>query len=498
MEKHLNLIKTVIYLTNHITLEDINTWNYLFGNNYQVLKLPANIAYGDETDLYEVTHQSGSSLGITLKIDPYKIYDENISDYRAFLYYLENDTFHIMKNRYQNSQILILTPNGTSDYYLFLDNNNFEIINGYPSGVLPKYFKYYFFDGDTGENRRYLLKTHMGTGVLVNETEYIQKDGDIKTVSLEMVVSDEKLSIDVGGTEIGVQFSDWKIPLYEPPLVEITDEFYIGCNNTISDVFSSPVDAEFYINNKSEENILIPEDTTKDSQLVNVVTTSEYPYLPLDTFFEVPINYYIVDDPNDFELKEYTVFNTQLRGITQELNDIKHTIDMNENRFRQSNLTINFETIIKNAVLMDNTIINNAELTITNGEFADNKIINNGTLIIDGCTGNKFNIINNGELIIKNSNFDLDETYNDLPFIHNTGSVLIQNNTIENGGVYENSSIIFIRGLDNVNDLIKDNTFNYDNCIYSEDGTVYTISGNGFIYSNIDDDSIILKELEVE
>lgn len=484
-------------MANHITLEDINTWNYLFGNNYQVIKIPGDFSLGEETEFYKVTHTAGSSFGITLKVDPYKVWNESLNDYQAFLYYLDDNTFHIMRNRYQNGNILILAPTGYPTY-LFLDNSNFEPINGYPSGVLPKYFKYYFFDSDTGENRRYLLDTHMGTGVLVNGTEYIQKNGDIKTVSLEMVVSDEKLSIDAGGTEIGISFSDWKIPLYEPPLVEITGEFYIGCNNKISDVISSPVTAEYFINNKSEEYILIPEDTTKDTQLVNVVTTSEYPYLPLDSYFEVPINYYIVDDPNDFELKEYTVFDIALRGITQELNDIKHSIDMNENRLRECNLTVNFETIIKNAVLWENTIVNNAELTITNGEFADNKIINNGTLIIDDCSGNKFNIINNGELVIKNSNFDLDETTDDLPFIHNTGSVLIQNNTIANGGVYENSSIIFIRGLDNVNDLIKDNTFNYDNCIYSEDGTTYTISGNGFIYSNIDDDSIILKELEVE
>lgn len=484
-------------MANHISVEDINTWDYLFGNDYQVLKLPADIAYGDETDLYSVDYQQDSRLGITLKVNPYNIFKEEFNSYVAFIYYSENNNFHITQLRYQNQEILIYPPVGY-DAYLFLENNNFETINGFPTGVLPKYFKYYFFDNDTGENRRYLLNTRMGSSTFVNNKEYIQWDDEIATVSLEMVVDDEKLGIDVNGTEMGISFSDWKIPLYEPPLIEITGEFYIGCNNKISDVISGPVTAEYFINNKSEEYILIPEDTTKESQLINVVTTSEYPYLPLDTYFEVPIQYYIVDDPNDFELKEYTVFDTQLRGITQELNDIKHTIDMNNNRFWQCNITVNYETIIKNVVLMDNTIINNAELTITDGDFADNKIINNGTLIIDNCNGNKFNIINNGELIIKNSNFDLDETIYDLPFIHNTGTVLIQNNTITNGGVYENSSIIFIRGLDNVNDLIKDNTFNYENCIYSEDSTVYTIIGNGFIYSNIDDDSIILKELEME
>jgi len=484
-------------LANHITLEDINTWDYIFGNTYHVLKLPADIAYGDETDLYKVTHQSGSSLGITLKVDPYKIFNESINDYMAFLYYLEENTFHIMRNRYQNSTILILTPNGTSDYYVFLNNTNFEPINDYPSGVLPKYFKYYFFDDDTGENRRYLLNTHMGTGVLVNNTEYIQKTDDIKTVSLGLIVADEKLSIDVNGNEIGISFSDWKIPLYEPPLVEITGEFYIGCNNKISDSISSPVTAKYYINNKSEEYIVIPEDTTKENQLVNVVTTSEYPYLPLDTYFEVPIEYYIVDDADNFELKEYTVFNVQLRNVTQEFNDIKHTIDMLNNRFRACNLKINYETIIKNAILMDNTIVNNAELTIIDGDLANNKIINNGTLIINNCTGNKFNIINNGELIIKNSNFNLEETSYDLPFIHNQGSVLIQNNTITNTHFYQNSSIIFIRGLNNVNDLIKDNTFIYTDCLYTDDSTSYKINGNGFIYSNIDDDSIILKDLVI-
>lgn len=484
-------------MANHITLEDVNTLDYLFGNEYSVLKLPADIAYGDETDLYNVNYQQDNKLGITLKINPYTVFDEGTNKYIAYIYYTENHNFHITRINYQNQEILVYTPVG-HDVYLFLENTNFEVINNYPTGVLPKYFKYYFFNDDTGENRRYLLNTRMSSTTYVNNKEYIQWDDEIATVSLKMVVEEEKLSIEVNGSEMGISFSDWKIPLYEPPLVEITGEFYIGCNNKISDVISSPVTSEYFINNKSEEYILISEDTTKEAQLVNVVTTSEYPYLPLDSYFEVPIDYYIVSDPNDFELKEYTVFDVQLRGITQELNDIKHTIDMRENRFRECNLTINFETIIKNAELMDNTIINNAELTIIDGEFKDNKIINNGTLVIDGCSGNKFNIINNGELIIKNSNFDLDETTYDLPFIHNTGSVLIQNNTITNGGVYENSSIIFIRGLDNVNDLIKDNTFTYDTCIYSEDSTVYTINGNGFIYSNIDDDSIILKDLEVE
>jgi len=483
-------------LSNHITLEDINTWDYLFGNNYQVLKLPADIAYGDETDFYKVTHQQGDILGITPKVNPYNVFDEERQKYVAYVYYSENGNFHIVRINYQNQNLLVYTPVGY-DVYLFLENDNFEVINHFPSGVLPLYFKYYFFDEDTGENRRYLLNTRMGTGVLVNNTEYIQKDGEIKYLSLDMIVEDEKLSIDVNGTEMGITFSDWKIPLYEPPLVEVTGEFYIGCNNKISDVFSSPVTTEYYINNKSEEYVLLPEDTTKENQLINIVTESEYPYLPLDTYFEVPIEYYIVTDPNDFELKEYTVFEVQLRGVTQEFNDIKHTIDMRNNRFRECNLTVNYETIIKNAVLMDNTIVNNAELTITGGEFKDNKIINNGTLIIDNCTGNKFNIINNGELTIKNSNFDLDETTNDLPFIHNTGSVSIQNNTISNSGVYENSSIIFIRGLENVNDLIKDNTFNYANCTYSEDEIAYIINGNGFIYSNIDDDSIILKDLVI-
>lgn len=484
-------------MTNHITLEDINTWDYLFGNGYSVLEIPGDFSLGDETDLYKVTHTAGSSFGITLKVDPYKVWNETLNDYQAFLYYIGNDAVHIMRNRYQNGEILILAPQGYTTY-LFLDNNNFEIVDTYPSGVLPKYFKYYFFDGDTGENRRYLLNTPMGTGVLVNETEYIHKDGETKYLSLDMVVQDEKLSIDVNGQELGISFSDWKIPLYEPPLVEITGEFYIGCNNKISDVVSSPVTStEYFINNKSEEYILIPEDTTKESQLVNVVTTSEYPYLPLDTYFEVPIEYYTVTDPNDFELKEYTVFDVQLRGITQELNDIKHTVDMQDNRFRECNITVNYETIIKNAVLMDNTIINNSTLTIKDGEFADNKIINNGTLIIDNCNGNKFNIINNGELIIKDCNFNLEETSYDLPFIHNVGRVLLKNNVITNTHYYENSSIIFIRGLENVNDLIKDNTFNYDDCIYLEESTSCRINGNGFIYSNIDDDSIILKELVI-
>lgn len=483
-------------MVKHITLEDINTWNYLFGNSYHVLELPANIAYGDETDLYKVTHQTGSTLGITLKIDPYKIFNETINDYMYFLYYLDNDTFHIQRNRYQNGQIAILTPNNQTNY-LFLDNNNFEVINGYPSGVLPKYFKYYFFDDDTGKNRRYLLNTHMGTGVLVNNTEYIQKINGIKSLSLETVVADEKLSIEIGEVEIGINFSDWKIPLYEPPLITVTGEFYIGCNNKISDVFSSPVDTEYFINNRSEDYIVIPEDTEKENQLVNVVTTSEYPYLPLNTYFEVPIEYYTVTDPYNFELKEYTVFDTMINGIEEELNDIKHTLDLQNNYLSESELLINYETIIKNAKLLENTIINNSILTITGGDFSDNKIINNGTLIIDECTGDKFNIINNGELIIKNSNFDLDETSYDLPFIHNQGSVLIQNNNISNNSEYLNSSIIFIRGLDNVNDLIKDNTFDYDACTYIEDDTTYTINGNGFVYSNIDDDSIILKDLEV-
>lgn len=484
-------------MANHITLEDINTWDYLFGNGYSVLEIPGDFSLGDETDLYKVTHTAGTSFGITLKVDPYKVWNESLNDYQAFLYYIGNDAVHIMRNRYQNGEILILTPQGYTTY-LFLENNNFEIIDTYPSGVLPKYFRYYFFDSDTGENRRYLLDTPMGTGVLVNETEYIQKDGETKYLPLDMVVSDEKLSIDVNGQELGISFSDWKIPLYEPPLIEITDKFYIGCNNKISDVVSSPVTTtEYFINNKTEDYILIPEDTTKESQLVNVVTTSEYPYLPLDTYFEVSIEYYIVDDPSDFELKEYTVFDTQLRGITQELNDIKHTIDMNNNRFRDCNITVNYETIIKNTVLMDNIIINNAELTITNGEFANNKIINNGTLIIDNCNGNKFNIINNGELIIKDSNFQLQETSYDLPFIHNQGNILMQNNSISNASHYENTSIIFIRGLDNVNDLIKDNTWSYEECLYTEDTIAYQINGNGFIYSNIDDDTIILKELVI-
>lgn len=483
-------------MSNHITLEDVNTWNYLFENQYYVLEIPGDFALGDETELYKVTHTAGSSFGITLKVDPYKVWNESLNDYQAFLYYIGEDAFHVMRNRYQNGEILILAPQGYTTY-LFLENSNFEIIDTYPSGVLPKYFKYYLFNGDTGENRRYLLNTEMGTGVLVNETEYIQKIDGIKSVSLEMVVSDEKLSIMVNGQELGISFSDWKIPLYEPPLVEIIDNFYIGCNNKISDVISSPVTTEYLINNKSEEYIVIPEDTTKESQLVNVVTTSEYPYLPLDSYFEVPIDYYVVDDASDFELKEYTVFEVQLRGITQEFNNIKHTIDMQENRFRECELTVNYETIIKNAELLDNTIINNSELTITNSVFANNKIINNGTLIIENCTGNKFNIINNGELIIKDSTFNLQETSYDLPFIHNTGTVTIQNNIITNTSYFENSSIIFIRGLDNVNDLIKDNTFNYDGCLYTEDGVSYRIYGNGFIYSNIDDDSVILKDLVI-
>ena len=486
-------------MSEKVTLEDWNTWHYLFDNKITVIEIPADLEVKDYGLFEVVSKTSNDMFTISLKVKPYT--NTSPVDIREwYLYYTKYENNNLTTYR---SKLLNLTY---GDYcfeykkknvpcYLLLDGKGLGLIGQYPSAVYPYASKYYLFNGDDGADRKFRLITQYQSQK-INNKEFIEVvDDEHKYCSLKLAIEDRELVNQIGN---GIVLFGLTKSLYEPPLITIKEPLYLGCNNDLSSKFNSPIDFEVYINNKQYNNYNLPVDYERDYLLVNVKSKSEYPYLPLNKKYQVPVEYKFAENKSELNQHEYIKLKDDMTSFDLTFEGFDNTIDLNKHVMLKGVVTNNKKTTFKDGTIQSCIIVNNDDFTFEDITFNgnSNKIVNNGTLTINECLVNYLNIINNGELNIINSELDLSATTLDLPFIHNIGKYFIENNKVNVTGAFTDNNIIFIRGLIDANILLNSNTWDYD-VEYTEDETTYNITGNGFVYSNIDDDTIILRNLEV-
>lgn len=473
-----------------MTLEDWNTWQYLFKNKIFLVEIDTSTP--NNTDLYQVSNYSQQNRIVRLKFTPkYGIY--------VYYKYKQNGTLTTVAT---TSHTTLYIPVNVEKIYLCImqDKNTYG-----EWSFIPENLSYLLFREDSLENKVFKLKKNCGEspnlysldslGNIIN-TYPIQNEDGVDYVPLKVIESDYITSNTLTPFYYGFKLD--KKYIYEPPLITIDEPFYYGCNNNVTDKFDSPVDFEAYINNKQYDVYNIPLDYEKDYLLVNVKSKSEYPYLPLDKQYQVPIEYKIAETIDELTLFDYVKLGGDLSGFELIFAGNQNVVDLDNHTLLNGIITNNKETTFKNGQLQSVTIINNDDLSLTNIDFkgAFNKIVNNGELTIDECLVNRLNIINNGTITINNSNLDLTATSIDLPFLHNTGDYHIINNDVKVTGAFNDNNIIFIRGM-TTDDFKMNNDWEYD-VEYTEDETTYHITGDGFTYSNIDEDTLILSGLVIE
>lgn len=481
-------------MADKITLEDYNTWQYLFNNINKMLNIPKTIKAGDDAGVYKVLSKP-SYYNVQVNIDYFTRDGGNSTG----LISKENGHITVLGISNVSSHIFVLQSVDFGDEGIYIPlNNDLRLTSesdGFLYPIFPKYNKYYLFNEDNGDKRKYYLNTLYDTLKINNKEDMQIDDEGNKYCKLSTVINDNKLT---NQQNHGYYLSDWKISLYEPPLITIEEPLYIGCNNNLSSKFNSPITFETFVNNKKYTTYPVPVSFKNDYLLVNVKSKSEYPYLPLNKKFQVPVEYKFAENNSDLTKYEYIKLKKDMVTFDLTFEGFDNTIDLNKHILLNGVVTNNKKTTFKAGTIQSCIIVNNDNFTFEDITFNGNanKIVNNGTLTINKCLINKLNIINNGELNIINSELDLSATRQDLPFIHNISEYNIENNNINVTGAFKDNNIIFIRGLNDANTLLNNNTWSYD-VEYTEEETIYNITGNGFIYSNIDEDTIILKNLEV-
>ena len=464
------------------TFEDWVSWNYLFSGLYSPFIIDSDQDVGDYGG-YKILSKSNSIITVL------SYCDLDIKDTHTIYVFRKGETVERIATSVTDN-IFNLPYYENNIYYvpLFSDLETEKYGAG---AVLPYYAKYYLFSDDDGDNRLYPLNTLLPDGEMINHNhDTVISQDNRKYCNLSTIVEDEYLSY----TDAGVDLSNSFIESYSPPLWNIVEPFYIGCKNTIEDKITSDVELTTYINNKTETEYYIPLDYNKDYLNVRLTSKSQFPYLPMDITTQIPIITKEINNVNDLGKYEYSKLVTDFDGhgnITFE-SAINSRLNLNSHRLKKIDFTVENELNIENGQIMEAKFVNDGVSLLQNVSFTDLTIINNGVLTVSESFVFHTNIINNGELIIKDSYVTLTDEDKDMPFIHNTGTYSLLNNDILSAGEFDNNSVIFIRS-GNVDNILANNHFVYDITFDN-----YHISGNGFIYSNIDDDTIILKNLTSE
>lgn len=466
------------------TLEDWNTWNYLFNDLYSPLVIDCEQDVGDY-GVYEILSKD-TDITILSKCDldrknQYSVYPFRITPNGG-----------VSRNAAVINDGIFSVPYVADSTYVVPLKSDIPTLSYGAGAVLPYYSKYYLFRDDGGDSRLYRLNKVIPAGVTINDLhDTVISENGKKYCNFNTVVDDKYLKY----LEAGVDLSNAFLDIYSPPLWEITEPFYIGCTNTISDKLTSDVDLTTYINNKEETEYYIPLDYNKDYLNVRLTSKSQSPYLAMNVTTQIPVITKEIINVGDLGKYEYSKlannFFEQI-GVTFE-SQINTRLDLNNYAIQGMDFNIENELILENGWIMQAKIINNGVLTVQNAVLSQGTIINNGTLTLSASDLYYINIVNNGKLIIKDCDeiiiSDMDK---DMPFIHNTGAYTIINNNIECRGEFDDNSLIFIRS-ENVDNILENNNFTYHITFDN-----YRIDGNGFIYSNIDDDTIILKNLTSE
>ena len=235
------------------------------------------------------------------------------------------------------------------------------------------------------------------------------------------------------------------------------------------------------------------------------VTISEYPYIPSEKYVEVRTAYKYLSDLSEIADYSYLMLNEDLEFTHDERIVIDGTCTINSaghiisDAYFEVTGNLTFENVIFDCpfIYVDGQVTFKDCIFRNSNDEIDYMIVNNGTVMFNQSTiqDNGY-IVNNSNLRVTSSTLTIKNKVMDLPFIHNIGTVNITANEISYTDTYDSNNIMFIRGIDDVDGLIKNNTFDYD-AVLNIDEDIYTVDGSGVCYGNIDDDTLKFKDLEV-
>ena len=306
-----------------------------------------------------------------------------------------------------------------------------------------------------------------------------------------------------------LKYGELDAPQYSMPHVNIIGDLYRGNRNRVEDVLSLPegVDFTVYFENRPVTEIILPRDY-KDDCTLRVVTRSYYPFVDSDVEITVPVVTKHLTSLTDLNGYDYGYIDN-LSNVTGVISRDIYIVLTDDASLSDCSLTINSNVTLNGSLTVsDSFIVNNSILSFDDVEFLvsdsglDYLIVNNGNLTIMNSTVDSTLpfILNKGELELVNN--ILDCNCPSVPFIYsNNTNYDIKDNTVHYSDSleYVEFGACFIRtsNADNMNRLINDNRFEYSNVKVVIDETDYYLTGNGLCYALLDDDTVYIKDLEV-
>ena len=317
----------------------------------------------------------------------------------------------------------------------------------------------------------------------------------------------EKITLEDINTWL-LKYGELDAPKYSMPHVNVTGVLYRGNTNNIHDILDLPEGVEYtvYFENRPVNEIVLSEDY-KDTCNIRIVTLSAYPYVNSDVRITIPVETKHLQTLTDLNNYDYGYVDS-LNNIVGVIENDVHIILEQQASFNDCNLIFNANVTMEGELTVNNSFItNNSSLTFENVSFnasdegVDYLIVNNGSLKIMECTIQSDTpfILDKGTLTMQSN--DISCLTPNIAFIYlNDTSWNIQGNNIYYSAVvnYADFGVCFIRAnTDDIDKLIADNNFNYDNVNVTIDNTDYIINGAGVCHARLDDDTIYVKNLEV-
>ena len=483
-----------------ITLEDINTWMMTYDNQTLVFTLDCDKPKGDY-GLFRVNRVSLRMEYITLFLpaDDVKLYYPS----GGLSYNESTDQILLTDGDYQLTVILTLNSKYVGG------NTKFRELDWHP--VSPT--KCLRLPNDNLKHRKLYLKINDSRITSINYHNITDRGTDNPYITYGDVYAYGSADILWSNIDEGSRYSFKMITIPSCPHITPIKSLYRGNNNSLTDLIDLPLDeieySIYYQGKKLDEDLFIPREYSEDSIRLRVVTKSYEPYVGTDVFIDVPVETKLLTTIEDLNTYNYGCIDL-LEDITGEINnDIIIVKQDNTSGLSHCNLTINGNVEFRDLQYIEQTlIINNSNLKITDADINSKyhtgfEWVNNGTLTLDNVTIHTPSgfILNNNKLVLVNSVItDKTRTPKNLPVIHSTtNDYIITDNTFEfNQNSHEGYNICIIRCNDfDANTFIAKNNLVYD-CNYTYDDSSYHITGSGVAYCEIDKDTIIFNNLEVE
>lgn len=462
-----------------ITLEDINTWIELFD-----FDIPIELDLSENGNFELYTWDNNDLLTPKFNFDNYFF---TLSDTDIVI----NSDGSLSLESYDRSNPLYLFPTVTQT-----SEDEAELFYFNPISNINRLV----FSNDDLTNRKCYINYLGNVQRPINgNTPYRDENGWYVPLS---IVFDSDIHCEVTGSKV---FTPNISYVYAPPLVRVEDDLFIGNNNHLADKINCPVDYTLYYNNKEVTDFNVPVDNPKEDYMFRIVTKSEYPYIPYENYLTIHAAFKYFHDVEDLQSYSYLLMDMDLTydpTVKVEMNS-ESNVNGNDHNIVTPYFVINEKMVFEDIVFDCGVFEINADVefkgcTFINTGNIDYKFINNANLSFNECSFNDNGyIVNNGYLTMLSSTFDIRNKTLDLPFIHNTGTINITGNTFTYLDSYTGNNILFIRSNDlNTSNLLAMNTFDYD-CTVTIDEEDYIVNGNGFAYSQIDDDTLNFTNLEV-